>query len=78
MQMELLEQVRPPAAETVRHAEERLRILELEQTRLLARHEAVVAQLASLRSALRDLERLLELRLQRLEQLRRVPGMKQA
>lgn len=78
MQIELLEHVRPPAADPVRHAEERLRTLELEQTRLLARHEAVVSQLASLRSSMRDLERLLELRLQRLEQLRRVPGMKQA
>ena len=50
-------------------AEDRLRVLELEQTRLLARHEAVVAQLSSMRSAMRGLERLLELRLQRLEQL---------
>lgn len=53
-------------------AEDRLRILELEQTRLLARHEAVVAQLSSMRSAMRGLERLLELRLQRLEQLGKV------
>ena len=52
-------------------AEDRLRVLELEQTRLLARHEAVVAQLSSMRSAMRGLERLLELRLQRLEQLGR-------
>lgn len=50
-------------------AEDRLRVLELEQTQLLARHEAVSAQLNSMRSTLRSLERLLELRLQRLEQL---------
>ena len=53
-------------------AEDRLRILELEQTRLLARHEAVVAQLSSMRSALRAMERLLEMRMQRLEQLGKV------
>lgn len=51
------------------HAEDRLRVLELEQTRLLARHEAVVAQLGSLRNAVRGMERLLELRMQRLERL---------
>lgn len=55
-----------------RHSEDRLRILELEQTRLLARHESVVAQLSSLRSTLRGMERLLELRMQRLEQLGKV------
>ena len=59
---------RPDSRGTV---EDRLRVLELEQTRLLARHEAVVAQLSSMRSAMRGLERLLELRLQRLEQLGR-------
>lgn len=51
--------------------EDRIRRLELEQSRLLARHEAVTIQLDSLRKALRGLERLLDVRLRRLEQLGR-------
>lgn len=54
--------------------EDRIRRLELEQARLLARNEAVTVQLNSLRTALRGLERLLDVRMQRLEQLRRVEG----
>lgn len=51
--------------------EDRIRRLELEQARLLARQEAVTIQLESLRTTLRGLERLLDVRLRRLEQLDR-------
>ncbi len=70
MQTELQET--PYRHEPGQLTEDRLRVLELEQTRLLARHEAMVAQLGSLRNTLRGMERLYELRMQRLEQLGRV------
>lgn len=71
MQFDVTQMDQPHRPDARGTAEDRLRVLELEQTRLLARHEAVVAQLSSMRSAMRGLERLLELRLQRLEQLGR-------